>query len=461
MKSKILLILLYLVSIVTGYLIHKINVIPNKYLIVVGIIYLIIILFISLATLTKSNKVIKIIANITSIIIILGSFILNLYIVKTLGFLNNIVSTYKTEEYYLIVLENQYNNIDELNNKNIGLTPSTSANALQALINMIDYTSVIDDLDVLSENLLNGEIDGLYILSSLEEMIEENNEDFASQIKILKTITIEISIDNPQVETKTDEVFNVYISGIDTYGDISTVSRSDVNIVATVNLTTGEILLIHIPRDYYVYLDGKDGIKDKLTHSGVYGIDCSVATIENLLDIDIDYYVKINFTSLIELINKIGDLEVYSDYTFTSGGYTYTKGYNTMNGSKTLAFVRERYTLPGGDRARGKNQERVIEAIIKKVSKSKTLLLDYLNIIDALNNNFATNLNSTQITNLVKNQINTMQGFNVTSISLDGVGSMEYTYTYGKSKLYVMVPDESTIENAKEMIYNILNSNNL
>ena len=164
--------------------------------------------------------------------------------------------------------------------------------------------------------------------------------------------------------------FSIYISGIDTSGNISNVSRSDSNTVVTVNTETHQVLLTSIPRDYYVTLHSKNA-KDKLTHSGIYGIAETVNTVEDLLDTDINYYVRVNFTTVIKLVDTLGGIDVNSDYAFTSGEFNFVKGMNHMNGKQALAFSRERHAFKDGDNQRIKNQQKVIEAIINKVLNSK------------------------------------------------------------------------------------------
>lgn len=443
----------------TGYLIYKIDVIPNKYLFYIITIYSLVLLFISLLIILKTNIIIKYLITGFNIILILGLIFTNVYLLKTLGFLDNLMGKYKIEEYSLIVLKDKITNIKELENKQIGITKNTSNKVINELKKEISYNSVEEDLYDLGNKLLSNDIDALLVLSSFKDILEEENELFKDQIIVIKTIEIKnkVIVQNIDIDIA-NEPFNVYISGLDIYGNISNISRSDVNIIATVNPKTHEVLLTYIPRDYYVTLDTFNQ-KDKLTHSGVYGIDNSVKTIENLLNIDIKYYVKVNFTTLVKLVDELGTLEVYSDYAFTNRGYSYVKGINKMDGAKALVFARERYTLPGGDRARGKNQERIIEAIIKKVSNSKTLLTNYLDFINIFNNNFSTNISSKEISKLVKKQLETLPTWKVESISLDGYGAFDYTYTYGKTKLYVMIPDENTITNAKEKINNVLINN--
>ena len=251
----------------------------------------------------------------------------------------------------------------------------------------------------------------------------------------------------------TKEPFNIYISGNDIYGNIASVSRSDVNIIATVNPNTHKILLTSIPRDFYVQLHGTSGYKDKLTHAGVYGIDMSVKTIEDLLDIDINYYMRVNFTSLIKVVDAIGGVDVVSDYSFrATTGDRFVKGTNHLNGKKALAFSRERKAFSDGDRQRGKNQQKVLTAILNKMLSSTTLITKYTDILDSLGGSFQTNMPASKIYNLVNMQLDKMPSWTFESYNLDGKGSSSYTYTYPHQKLYVMEPDVNTVNEAKAKI---------
>jgi len=282
------------------------------------------------------------------------------------------------------------------------------------------------------------------------------------KIKIIGTINVKTKSENEAKEVNVvSEPFSIYITGIDTYGDISSVSRSDVNIVMTVNPKTKQILLTSIPRDYYVQLHGTTGSRDKLTHAGIYGTDMSVQTIEDLLGIEINYYIKVNFSSFIDIINAIGGIEVYSKYEFTSiDGYHYQQGYNELNGEEALSFARERKAFMEGDRQRGADQQAVIEAMIKKMS-NKSILTKYESLLDSIDGKFQTNMNYKKITSLIKMQLDDMSSWNVVSIALDGSNGSEYTYTGGNQKLYVMIPDESTIDNASSLINAVLKGEKL
>ena len=234
--------------------------------------------------------------------------------------------------------------------------------------------------------------------------------------------------------------------------------------LVTVNTKNHEILLTSIPRDYYVQLHDTTGYKDKLTHAGIYGINMSVNTIQDFLDINIDYYVRVNFSTLIDVVDIIGGIDVYSDKGFIP--WTNTKLYIPegnvhMNGAMALAFARERYTYQEGDRHRVQNQQDVITAIIKKVTSSTTILTKYTTLLDELSNSFETNIKTSTITTLMKHQLDKMPSWTIKNYSLNGSDSYDYTYSAGMQKLYVMIPDKETVAKAKEYIDGMENGKTL
>ena len=287
-------------------------------------------------------------------------------------------------------------------------------------------------------------------------MINESDEDFNDEYRIIYDFSIDVKTEDITKEVDiTEDPFSIYISGIDTYGRVSSVSRSDVNMIITVNPKTHKILITSIPRDYYVTLAGKNA-KDKLTHAGIYGIETSVATLEDLLDIPINYYVKVNFTSLIDIVDALGGVNVYSKYSFTSkDGYYYNQGYNNVDGKKALSFVRERKAFSEGDRTRVENQAAMIEALINKAI-SPSIIMNYTSLLNALNDSFITNLDTNSITEFIKMQIDKMPSWEIENISLNGTDGSDYTYSYGGTKLYVMYPDNETVINAQNKINALL-----
>jgi len=390
-----------------------------------------------------------------SLIICIGLY----YLASTMNFMDKIMSSdYQIEKYYLIVLNDiNYKNKKDIDEVGVNkLRNEYYEEALEKLKtnNLIEYKDII----LLGEDLLENKIESLFISESYLSIIKDELNNFEENTKIIETIKVKVKneVENKSVDV-TKEPFNIYISGIDIYGDISSVSRSDVNMVVTVNPETHKILLTSIPRDYYVRLHGTTGYKDKLTHAGLYGIDMSIQTIEDLLEIDINYYVRVNFTTLIELVDAIGGIEVYSDYDFISlhGKHHFKKGKNELDGNKALCYIRERYAFKDGDRQRVKNQQTVLTAIINKTLSSKTLVTKYNSILKTLGDSFETSIPSNQIYDLINMQLDKMPSWDIEQISLDGTNSSNYTYSYSSGKLYVMEPNQDTIYEAKLKIKEI------
>ena len=435
------------------------NIVPLKYLLLLFAIFILydVGLFFLLF---KKHKIKNIIGYVLSGILVIIMAILFYYLNVTMGFFKGFGSNkYKEENYLVLVLNDSgFESLNDLSN--IGYTSNELSNINEALtklneeitIENIKYDNNVDMFD----DLINKEIDSVLIEESSMALIYEQNEEYNGMFKTIYTINIKTEIEITKETDVTNQPFTVYISGIDSYGSIATVSRSDVNMVATINPKTKQVLLISIPRDYYVQLRGTTGYKDKLTHAGLYGVETSVGTLEDLLDVEINYYARVNFSSLEQIVDALGGVDVYSKYSFTSsqatgGTYYFSKGYNHMNGKQALSFSRERKRLPGGDRARGINQQAVIDGIIRKAT-SPAIITGYSKILSSLKGTFQTNMSDNDIQKLIKMQLNDMASWNITSYSLDGTDGSEYTYSYPTQKLYVMNPIEETVTEAQGLI---------
>lgn len=461
---KIIAIAFAIITIKFYMSILKLDLLPNSYIIIFTIAEIIFTLLMVVG-LAKNHKTYKL--NIFCLIIVLLLSGVYLYISNyanaTTEFLGSMFQEVtETEEYYVVVRKTSvYNAIEDIDGENI-YAFQIEEDVKGKLEDKVDITFKTEsNLTNLGNNLINKEIDVILISSSQYSILSEEIENFKDNTKIIYTASHEIkktatvSTDNSKY-TIENGIFNVYISGIDTSGNISNVSRSDANIIATVNTKTHEVLLTSIPRDYYVTLHSK-GAKDKLTHSGIYGINETVTTVEDLLDIDINYYVRVNFTTVIKLVDTLGGVSVYSDYDFNAQGYHFNKGYNYLNGEQALAFSRERYSFAAGDNQRVKNQQAVIEAIIKKVMNSTTILTKYTSILESLEGSFQTNIEQSEISSLVKSQLENMSSWTIKNNALTGTGSYGPTYSMGSTKLYIMLPNESSVSSAKEKINDVLN----
>lgn len=397
-----------------------------------------------------------------SLILILLFSILIFYINKTTGLLSNLNLTYKTYNYSVVVLKDSpYEKLKDINGLNLGYYDDGSTETEKAknkVLKKVELeTTSYEDTHTLANALLEETVDAILIEDSYLEILSENIEyegkTFEENVrKIYSFVIVTNTSDIAKDINVTKEPFNIYVSGIDTYGEISSVSRSDVNMIISVNPSTRQILLTSIPRDYYVQLHGKSGYKDKLTHAGLYGTDMSIQTLEDLLDIEINYYVKVNFSSVIDIIDAIGGINVYSEYTFTSrDNYNYVEGYNKVNGEQALSFARERKAFASGDRQRVKNQQAVFKAIFEKCT-SKDIITKYSKLLDSLHGSFVTNMPTSRLTSLVRMQLAKNYSWNIVTNSLEGSDGSDYTYSAPSQKAYVMIPDETSVLYGQELI---------
>ena len=307
------------------------------------------------------------------------------------------------------------------------------------------------------DNLKSGKSKAMVLSGSYASLLESVDSNYASNLKTIYTYKIKKKNSN-SANPVDSKVFNIYISGIDTYGPISTVSRSDVNIIMTVNMNTHKILLTTTPRDAYVKIPGGGADQyDKLTHAGIYGVETSEQTLEDLYGIKIDYYARINFTSFLKLIDQLGGVTVHNDQAFTQGKFDFPVGDIQMNSEQALGFVRERYNLDGGDNDRGKNQEKVISAILNKLASLKSVS-NFTSVVNNLQDSVQTNMSLNTINDLANTQLDSGSKFTVTSQAVTGTGSTGQLISYAmpNSSLYMMKLDNSSVESASQAIKKLM-----
>ena len=323
-------------------------------------------------------------------------------------------------------------------------------------------------LTELADGILNGEVNAMLLNSGYLSVYEDMDgyTDFSTKIKEVGTVDVESTIQSAEESTPIEpittanggKVYTIYLSGIDTRGEMTAKSRSDVNIIATVNTDTHEILLVSTPRDYFVPLSISGGAPDKLTHAGIYGIDVCMDTLGMLYDIDINYYFRINFGGFVKVIDALGGITVNSDYDFDSKnilGYHFNKGENYVNGEQALIFARERYAFQEGDRQRGKNQMEVIRGVVKK-ALSPEILTSYSSILSSLDGCFGTNITYEEIAQILQQQLTNGGDWTIVSYSVNGTGATEKPYSMSP-KAYVMVPDYNTVDKAKSLMEKVRN----
>lgn len=372
------------------------------------------------------------------------------------------------EDYHVIVLEeSKYEKVKDIEGETVYVLDTESkmyAEAKERLLTKVSVTYEYEsDAATLSEHLvdakdkLHDEI--IFISNSNYEMMCDENKEFRKNTRVLYSVSVAVKSDDFAKRINvTEDPFNIYISGVDTRGEIDEVSRSDVNMIVTVNPETREILLTSMPRDSYVPLHS-NGQLDKLTHTGIYGIDETITTVEDWLDVDINYYYRVNFKMLVSLVDAIGGVTVDSPYTFKSAvsNYSYVKGENELTGKGALYFVRERKAFEDEDEERIRNQQRVLKAILKKVTQSKVLLTNYTDILDAVESHMETNMSNKEITSVVKMQLDDMSKWTIKTTSVDGNGAMKGTYSMGPGRpLFVSVPKEESVEAVKKEIHAVM-----
>ena len=327
-----------------------------------------------------------------------------------------------------------------------------------------NYDTVFDMVDA----LYAGNVDAMILNVAYVDVIRDQKgyEDFSDRTKTLYDHEVKTSVVQENTQDTRDitkDPFIIYISGSDTRNLKLATSRSDVNILAVVNPASKQVLLVNTPRDYYVETTVSGGMRDKLTHCGIYGIDCSMGTLTNLYEENVDYYVQINFNGFETLIDAIGGITVEAEKSFrtSEGGYYISQGTNQLSGAVALSYVRERKSFADGDNARGRHQMQAIEAIIKKVSSGTTVLNNYSAILSSMEGMFATNMSSSEISALVRMQLTDMASWNVKSFAVTGTGSSQKTYSMPTKRSYVMIPDESQIDYARQLVDKVVDGGTL
>ena len=320
-------------------------------------------------------------------------------------------------------------------------------------------TEKVDSYQAAYENLVNGSSKAMVFNSAYSSLLEMSYDNYQSNLKTIYTYKIKKSVKD-KAKASSSDVFNIYISGIDTYGSVSTVSRSDVNLILTVNMKTHKILMTETPRDSYVKIpDGGADQYDKLTHAGIYGVETSEKTLENLYGIKIDYYARLNFDSFLKLIDALGGVTVYNDQAFTSlhGNYDFPVGNVKLDSDKALGFVRERYSLEHGDYDRGNNQMKVIQAILDKLTSLKSVS-NYSDVISTVQDSIQTDMKLDTMMKLVNSQLDSGKKFTVTSQEVTGTGSTgELTsYAMPSSSLYMIKLDDASVAKASQAIKDVM-----
>lgn len=489
-KTAVVLLLLQFVSGATlmGALVI-LNMLPEVYLIICGAFLLLLVilsfrLLFSRKRKTKKNGkkkskigmyIKRILGTILSVILTIGCLIGTYAVVKGIGTLSDILNDTVTIEETtsaFVLKDDPAKSISDAADYTFGVTESYDWQNTQDAIADINnnlgqeiktqkYDSVLEMVDALKSKQVGAILLNEAYVDVLKDI--EGYENFSDETRTLYASTKQVV---QKVEEKKDvekEPFVVYISGSDTRSKTLAKSRSDVNILAVINPETKQVLLVNTPRDYYVSTTVSGASKDKLTHCGVYGIECSMGTLAALYDVDVTHYAQINFTGFETLIDAIGGITVYSEKTTKTreGGYQIYEGDNEMSGAVALAFVRDRYNFAGGDLARGNHQMAVVKAVIKKICSGTTIINNYSAILDSIEGMFVTDFTSSEISSLAKMQLKDAATWNVQTYSVTGTGGSAKTYSMPTQNAYVMYPDEASVDYAKTLIQKVMNGETL
>ncbi len=478
---------------VAAYNIMKLDMLPNQYLLLVVVALTLMIAVTAILFFlgtghgpSKGRRVRRIFAIILAVIMGVGSVAVSMVTSRVRETVDTVTTTTGTLQAMVgvyVMADDSASDITDTTNYVFGVMQSfdqvNTEYAVEYLEDLLGTSIQTVSRPSMTENaeaLYNGSVDAIIMNEAYASSVSsfEGYEAFDTDTKLLYEIPIEKSTDDVTDANEinitsdsdiTEDPFIVYLSGSDTRSEMLETSRSDVNILMVVNPSTKQILLLNTPRDYYVENPAGNYALDKLTHCGIYGIDISIAALENLYDTDVSYYAQINFTGFETLIDAIGGVTVYSPEAFTSSGdeaYTYVEGENELNGSEALAFARERYAFSSGDNMRGQNQMRIIQAVINKVtSESTTVLLNYADILESLEGMFVTDLSSDDLTALVKMQIEDGSSWNIKSYAVTGEGGSATTYSAPNTYAYVMYQDEEMVAHAAELIDKVLEGGTL
>jgi len=484
--------LMLAVEALTFYLILRLDMLPWHFLLILAVLFLLAWAGIGAMLFVRGKKdrigsVRRVLAMVLALLVVLGCAGVSSVINEVEDTVTNITNpgTITTMMTVYVLEENPAQSVEDTSGYTFGVMSgyeeekSNQAVAnLNALLNTELNTTPYNSAAELAGALYRQEVGAAIMSSSYISLLEEHGDygDFSERVRILYEIPLERIVqtkpkEEPKEEPVVDETepeqqkkepekvrditntpFLVYISGSDTRTTMLAPSRSDVNILVAVNPETKQVLLLNTPRDYYIPNPAGGGRLDKLTHCGNYGIDCSLEALSSLYGQSIDYYAQINFTGFETMIDAIGGVTVYSDYSFSARGEFYIEqGENYLNGEQALAFARERYRLPNGDNDRGKNQMQLIKAVIKQMT-SGTAIANYSGILDSLEGMFVTDFGSENISKLVKMQLTDMASWNVQSYAVTGYTGSAETYSMPGEYVSVMYCDDDMVAFGSDLI---------
>lgn len=464
MAGKLITLIQLILAVGLIAVIWNSGLVPTKYLVAI-IIVLLILFGVTFGLQYVKNKV-YIVGIVLSIILSILQAIGIVYMLKADKLMADVGgANYKTDNMIVVVKkDNPASNLMDASMYRFGTQTAVDQENTQTMLDNINKAlgrevkvEQYGTVQELANALLEGRVDAAVYNQALDGLITDSIEDYSDKVRVLYHYGIETELEQETADV--GEPFNVYISGIDVDGPIATNSRSDVNIIMTVNPNTKKILLTTTPRDYYVQIPDISGEqRDKLTHAGIYGVDASMRTLEQLYGIDISYYARVNFSSLVKIVDTLGGVDVDSDFEFTAGGYQFKKGMNHLDGKQALAFSRERYSFEDGDNQRGKDQEKVLTAILNK-AMSPAILSNASALIADVSDSVQTNMTQEEMAKFIKMQLNDGASWTIESQAASGNGDTQACYSSGDQPLYVMWPDEAVVQSISAKMNEILNGN--
>lgn len=464
MAGKLITLIQLILAVGLIAVIWNSGLVPTKYLVAI-IIVLLILFGVTFGLQYVKNKV-YIVGIVLSIILSILQAIGIVYMLKADKLMADVGgANYKTDNMIVVVKkDNPASNLMDASMYRFGTQTAVDQENTQIMLDNINKAlgrevkvEQYGTVQELANALLEGRVDAAVYNQALDGLITDSIEDYSDKVRVLYHYGIETELEQETADV--EEPFNVYISGIDVSGPVATNSRSDVNIIMTVNPNTKKILLTTTPRDYYVQIPDISGEqRDKLTHAGIYGVDASMRTLEQLYGIDISYYARVNFSSLVKIVDTLGGVDVDSDFEFTAGGYQFKKGMNHLDGKQALAFSRERYSFEDGDNQRGKDQEKVLTAILNK-AMSPAILSNASALIADVSDSVQTNMTQEEMAKFIKMQLNDGASWTIESQAASGNGDTQACYSSGDQPLYVMWPDEAVVQSISAKMNEILSGN--
>ncbi|MBR2547278.1 MAG: LCP family protein [Eubacterium sp.] len=384
------------------------------------------------------------------------------------GFFSAITGNEEQTVTFLVITrkDSSLKELPDLEGKNVGTYINEEPVYMAARKKLADEVSVnymtSPSITEMASSTLVGGFDATLMTKSHYDMLRDKDKDFRKNTKVLHKFGVKMDEADLAKRVKvTKEPFNIYISGLDVSGTIDVTSRSDVNMIMTVNPETHKILLTSIPRDTVIHMNEKGGASDKLTHTGIYGIGCSLGAVEDLTGLDMNYYVKVNYTTVKKMVDALGGIDVKSDYEFDTHGmkakFHFKKGWNHLDGEHALAFARERKSFPDGDIQRNRNQAKVMTAMLKKATSSRTILMNYTTILNSTKDYMQTNMSQKEIKSLVKMQIALNPKWKIRRQNMEGPSAFMQCYSTGSYEVSVVQVSDESLKKCVKRIKRIIN----